>query len=119
MHHDSTCAHARVRTSSTPDNLDAASSADVSSYLVLKAMTLSPIRAIIHLSWLSSPLALSSSLFSLSLAHSCPLGSILHVFTKKETEKEREERETEKGVDVTYSKRASRAWLSSLCITNH
>lgn len=60
--HDSTCAHARVRTSSTPaDNLDAASSADVSSYLVLKAMTLSPIRAIIHLSWLSSPLALFSA----------------------------------------------------------
>lgn len=55
------CVHASIRTSSAPDNLGAASSADVSSYSVLKAMTLSPIRAIIHLSRLFSLLKLSSS----------------------------------------------------------
>lgn len=69
------CVHARVRTSSTRDNLGAASSADVSSYSVLKAMTLSPIRAIIHLSWLFSPLALSS--FSLLYPPCRPPSSIL------------------------------------------
>lgn len=74
--------HARVRTSSTLDNLGAPSSADVSSYLELKAMTLSPIRAIIHL----------SSLFSVSTVlvlprPPSPFSSILH---RSEGKSERE-----------------------------
>jgi len=102
------CVLARVRTSSALDNLGAASSADVSSYSVLKAMTLSPIRAIIHLSWLFSPLALSF----LSCSPCRVLPAQFYPSQKKR------ERDGERGVDVTYGKRVSRVRFSLPRITN-